>query len=224
MRYAKRGRITSPPSSESPSKAVSASWKLYQDCSKLELDRFLDVLYDKDFDRLIIEGQPPEQVIKDAWNKIYLQYTELANDGSHNEVLDKVTQVNVLNGRIILINGIVAHLEIGYDEDLVKMLNQLGIPCDLKADEDPAKKLKAVNARAKRMVVQMEILQKELYNMQETTEKVQGRDYYDDWLDALSRNRMYAVKAKDITVTQFFRAIKRLNEESVKNQMKHARG
>jgi hypothetical protein len=221
MRYTRKQGSTTSPNTGSPSKAVSSSWRLYQDCGRLDLERFLDVLYDKEFDRLIIEGSPPEQAIKDAWNKIYLQYSEMAGDGSYNEALDKTTKVNLLNGKIFLINGIVQHLKMGFDPELVKMLNFMGYPCDLKLGDDPEPKLKQVIARAKRLVIEMETAQRDLEKLQAIATTGTGRDYYDDWLDALSRHRAYTVKAKDITVTQFFKAIKRVNEESLKQQ--HAR-
>lgn len=217
MRYARKVRNSSRPSTQSLTPNGSISWKLYQDC-RLELDRFLDVLYDKDFERLIIEGKPTEAALKDAWNKIYLEYTELAGEGSYNEVLGKVTKINGLNAKIFLINGIVQHLQIAFDPELIKMLHFMGFPCDMKQGDDPEVKLKPVIARAKRLVVEMDIAQKDLEKLQETTHGQAGREYFDDWLDALSKHRAYAVKAKDISVAQFCRAIKRLSDEAAKKK------
>lgn len=222
MRYAKKAGIISQRNTPSLLPTGSTSWRLYQDC-RLELDRFLDVLYDKDFDRLIIEGRPTEAALKEAWNKIYLQFTEISGEGSYNEVLDKVTKINTLNAKIYLIDGIVKHLKIGFDPILVKMLNEMGFPCDLKEDEDPEKKLKMVVARAKRLVIEMDIAQKDLDKLQEVHQGTTGREYYEDWLDALSKHRTYAVKAKDITVSQFCRAIKKLSDESIKQARKNVR-
>lgn len=221
MHYAKKRGPFSAQSLALRTPASSASWKLYQSCDKIDLERFLDVLFDKEFDRLIIEGAPPEAAIKEAWNAIYLQYSELANDGTYNETLDKVMQVNTLNAKIFLVDGIVKHLMLAYDKKLVGILHNMGYPCDLKEGEDPEAKLKNVVARAKRLVVQMDIAQKDLERLQGIHHETSGRDSFDDGLDALSKHRGYTVRAKDITVTQFLRSIKRLNEETLKIQ--HAR-
>lgn len=199
-----------------PSGSGSSSWTLFRD-GRIWLDRFIDVLHHREFNRLIIEGNPPEEALKEAWDAIYMEYCELMNDGSYNELLEKSKEVQMLNGRITLIDGIVKHLRITYDAVLVNVLKDMAIPCDLQPDDpDPEFKLKKVLAWGKRLVIQMDQARKAVSEAQADKQGELGDNYFDDWLLALSKSYGYMVKAKDITLVQFCRAIKKLNKEAEK--------
>lgn len=189
---------------------------MYRD-GRIELDRFIDALHYREFNRLVIAGNPPEEVIKEAWDAIYLEYCELMNDGTYNELLEKSKEVQVLNARITLIDGIVKHLRLSYDERLVKLLRDMAIPCDLQPnDPDTELKLKKVLAWGKRLIIQLEAARKEVAKAQGEKREQAGEDFFDDWLLALSRAYGYAVRAKDMTMAQFCRAIKKLNKQAEK--------
>jgi hypothetical protein len=205
-----------------PSRNISTSWKWYRDC-RLELDRFLDVLFEKDYSRLIISGDVPEDVLKEAWASIYLQYCELTADGSYNALFDKTKQIQEMNGKIALLDGIVQYLQMCYDPDMVKIVNEFGIGLDLTAADDAAKKLKMVQGFIKRMIVDMGILKKEVEALEEEGKTHTGLDHYEDWLMVMSKASGYAVKAHDITVMQFVRQQKKINEQAIKQQRHAAR-
>lgn len=196
---------------------ISASSKWYRDC-RLELDRFIGVHYDRDYSRLIIEGEVPEEVLKEAWLIIYSQYCEMMNDGAYNELLDKTKKMQELNGRISLLDGIVQHLQMKHDRALIEIVNKMAIPLILEVDEDPAKKLKMVQGRVKRMIFDLGKLEKEVEDLQKIKQAETGLEYFDDWLSIMSKQYGYAVRAKDITVAQFVRNMKRLNEQFLKQQ------
>lgn len=189
----------------------------YRDC-RIELDRFLDVLYDKEYSRLVIEGNPPESILKEAWNTIYLQFCELSQEGEYNELLDKTKKMQELNARIVLLDGIVMQLQLDYDPLLIRYVNEMAIPLVLTAEEDPIKKLKQVQGRVKRMILELRKLETEVQALQSNQRDQTGIDYYEDWLSIMSKSFQYAVRAKDITVMQFVRNQKRLNEQAKKQK------
>lgn len=197
--------------------AISTSWKWYRDC-RIELDRFRDVLQEKDYSRLIIEGNPPESVLKEAWSAIYLQYCEIMQDGTYNELFDKTKRIQEFNARITLLDGIVMHLQLSYDAVLVKIVNEMGIGLDLKSDEEPVKKLKQVQGRMKRMILDMENLKKEVAALEGEKKETATMEYFEDWLSIMSKSYGYAVRDKDISVIQFVRNQKRLNEQFAKQE------
>ncbi len=203
-----------------PSRTISASWRYFRDC-RLELDRFLDVLFEKDYSRLIIAGDVPEDVLKEAWASIYLQYCELTGEGSYNALFEKTKQIQEMNGKITLLDGIVQYLQMCYDSDMVKIVNEFGIGLDLSAADDAAKKLKMVQGFIKRMIVDMGILKKEVEALEEEGKTNTGLDHYEDWLTVMSKTYQYAVRAKDISVMQFVRNQKKINEQAIK-QHRHA--
>lgn len=200
-----------------PSSSIFSSSKWYRDC-RIELDRFLDALYEKDYSRLIIEGGVPEEVLRDAWRTIYAQYCELTQEGTYNELLDKSIQVQELNARITLLDGIIQQLQLNYDPLLVRLVNEMAIPLQLTPDEDPYKKLKQVQGRVKRMLFELGKLEKEVEAIQATHQEGSGIEVFEDWLSAMSRHFQYAVKAKDISVLQFVRNQKMLQKQFEKQQ------
>jgi hypothetical protein len=182
------------------------------------LDRFLDVLFDGDCGRLIIQGEVPEETLREAWNDIYLQYTELTQDGAYNELFDKTQKIQELNARITFLDGAVLQLQMSYDPLIIRILNEMAIPLSLEPDENPMKKLKAVQARGKRMILEMEKLQKEVAQLQQEKRESIGWEHFEDWLSIMSKSFGYAVKAKDISVIQFVKNQKKLNEQAQKQQ------
>lgn len=209
--------VSSPLMPLRPSGSTSTSWRLYRDC-RIELDRFLDAHFDKDYERIVISGEPTEAAIKEAWSTIYLQFSEMAQVGNYNELFDKTMKVQELNGRITVLDGIVQHLQICYDPMLVAVVNEMGIYLVLDRSEDPIRKLKIVQGRVKRMILDMEKMEKELEVLQKIKGSASGREEYEDWLAIMSKSSGYAVRAKDISVAQYLRNQRRLNEQFQKQQ------
>lgn len=208
---------TSPLMPLRPSSSISSSSKWYRDC-RIFLDRFMDVLFEKEYSRLTIEGNPSEEILKEAWRAIYAQYCELMQDGQYNELLDKTKKMQEMNARIVLLDGIVLQLQLDYDPLLIQYVNEMAIPLALTPDEDPVKKLKQVQGRMKRMIFELKKLENEVEALQNIQAEQTGIEHFEDWLSIMSRSYGYAVLAKDITVAQFIRNQKKLNQQSLKQQ------
>lgn len=199
-----------------PVKPVGGYGKLYVDC-RLPLDKFIDALIDQDLEGLIISGKPSEEQIREAWGKIYLQYCELSDSGQ-TAVVEKIKQIQLMTARISVCSNIAAFFEISYDADLVVMLNNMGIQVVLEPGDERTKAIKRINAFTKRWITEKEVAQKELDGLQvEQGDKI-GREYFEDWLDALSQLRKYSVQARDMSVMQFIRAIKKASEQYAKSK------
>jgi F0F1-type ATP synthase delta subunit len=181
----------------------------------------LDVLYEKDYSRLIIEGSVPEETLKEAWRVIYAQYCELSQEGTYNELLDKTMEWQTLNGRIACLEGIILQLQWNYDPLLIRIVNEMAIPLQLSAEEDPYKKLKQVQGRVKRMLFDLSKIDKEIEAIQQTHQKENGIDQFEDWLSMMSKSYQYPVKAKDISVFQFIRNQKQLQQQFLKQKDGH---
>lgn len=176
------------------------------------------MLYEKEYDRLIIEGPVLEATLKEAWSKIYLEYCDLTNDASYNELFDKTKRIQEMNARISLLDNIVQCLQLKFSSRMVQIVNEVGIGLDLKGDEDPAPKLKMVQGRLKRMILDMENLKKDVEQLQLDKRGSAGIEQFEDWLQIMSKSYGYAVKAKDISVIQFVRNQKRLTEQFKKQE------
>src|SRR6202021_2799960 len=110
-----------------------------------------------------------------------------------------------MNGKIALLDGIVQYLQMCYDPDMVKMVNEFGIGLELAAADDAAKKLKMVQGFIKRMIVDMGILKKEVEALEEEGKTNTGLDHYEDWLTVMSKTYQYAVRGKNLAVRRFLR-------------------
>lgn len=176
------------------------------------LDRFLNCLYDQEYLGLIIEGEATEGELLEAWNKIYLLYNNAASGGEDNPMVMKIKEVQSLNAKITFVDGAVKLLSLSYDEQLVDILNYYGLQCDLKPNEEPYSKLNIIITRAKRWVVEMKEAQNELSGMQSVETAGMSRDSFDECLISLSKYQGYGVRASEISVSQYLKTMKRMEE------------
>jgi hypothetical protein len=179
----------------------------------------LDCLYENELESLIVDGDPPVEEIQNAWNKLHAEYSGLMMSDKHSQELELVQAVNTINGKLVLVDGIIQHLLICYDKELVDILNALFLKCDLQENDTlnvTHKKLKGVAIRAKKLVAQLQLKENELKKIQEASKGQTGREYYSKTLLLLSKENGYAMREKDITVYQFITAVNMLNDKITK--------
>lgn len=139
-------------------------------------------------------------------------------EGVYNELLDKTMKVQELNARIVFLDGAIELLLRCYEASIVRMINEMGIALLLGPNDDQVKALKMVQGRVKRMAFDKRKLEEEIDKIQADHGEEMTLEHFDDWLSIMSRAYGYAVKAKDITVMQFVRNIKKLNKEAEKRK------
>lgn len=217
--YAKKGANTSQQASKTHLKIDSKSIKLYQDC-RVPLDIFLDCLFDKEYDRLIIKGEPSEENLITAWESIYLEFSELTTNGSGNELFQKTVEINYLSTKLYVVRKILQHLYIAYSEVNVKILYHYGVAGTLNSldsYEERCKKLNLISKKIRTWETDMQTLHKEFEQLQgEGTANQGGRDYFEDGLSSLSAFRKYSILEKDITVRQFIKGLNQLEQYAIK--------
>lgn len=202
---------------------LSISFLLYSDCSKLPLDRFIDCLVDNDLSQLIISGTPTPEQLQETWDKIYLEYCQLSQNGTYNETLELYREIYDLRAKISIVNNTIQYLQISYDRELVLILNKLALGCTV-TEEDKGEvlidKLNGVIARMKKWFPKLKQREKELEELRkENTGKV-DRSYFDNWLDAISIDFGFMIESSRITVSRFCRAIAKLNKQDNAAQIK----
>ena len=199
-----------------PSPVSTPSSTLYRTCSKLPLELFLDCLYDQAYEVLIIKGEASTDELKEAWSKIYLEYCSLNQDSQFNEVFDTQKKINLLIANIELVDGIIKHLWFSFDQRLVDILNEKQLRCTVTEDDKDDvlyNKLKTVVGRAKRWIIDLELLRHNFDQIQvEETEKTQ-RTYYDDICLVLGKEHGYHIKKSEVTVSEFVRMMIKLDEK-----------
>lgn len=206
----------------SPSLITTKLFKLYQDC-RIPLDRFLDCLFDKDYERLIISGEGNQDELLIAWEKIYLEYSEIVSSGSGSDLFQKMIEINSMYGKIFLVRKIVYHLYFAYCEDDIKILYQYGMDGGITESdtyEQRCVKLNDINNRVKTWEVNLQALHKEYEEIQtENTESKGGREIYEDGLSNISTYRKYSIRECDITVRQYVKGLKAIEQYAIKLQL-----
>lgn len=194
----------------------------------MPLDIYLECLFDKDYDRLVIKGKATREQKEEAWGKICVEYSELQNDGNGNDLFQHTLQIQYLSGKIIVVDKIIRHLQIAFSPDLMAILKFYGVDSGLNADnwEDPAirfKKIENIIARSKLWLTELDLERVEFDKLvSEQTNAKGGIAYFEDWLSSLSNWRKYNIKASDISVRQFLKEIRRVEKEAMRIQMLNA--
>lgn len=212
-KVSKENSLCVQPGKQSPTDGPS--WTLYQTCNKLNLEVFLDCLYDNYLAGLTLKGNPTEEALKAQWQKLYIEYCMLLQDTSYNEVFELTKTINTLYAQMTLIDACVQHLLNEYDLEIVEMLNHFQLRCDVtEADTEEIliKKLKGVIGRAKKWLVDVQVAEAELELIQDKEVNSTPRSYFYDTLLTISKHFGYHMKSSEITVYEFVSSIKKLNE------------
>lgn len=200
------------------------SSKLYRDL-RIPLEKFLDCLYDQEYTSLIISNPDKEkissEVLQDHWNIIYLLYWQIASGGIDNPIVACIKEIEEINAKLVFVDAAVIHLASTFDQDVVDMLNKMGLRCKLKKEDSPWKQLYAVTNRARRWVIDQGEIRARLTRLQEEqAAKGSQREEFDEAIIAISKYQGYGVKACDITVAQYLKVMKRMEDEWNKLQMR----
>lgn len=182
------------------------------------MELFLDCLYDDELKVLIISGEADEAELRAAWNKVYLEYCSLMQENSYNEVFDLTVQINWYNARIDLVDRIVVHLKMAFDQVLIDILNgeDMRLQCNVKEeDRDGAliAKLNRVVSKAKKWLVELEIAEARLEELQSETAEATTREDFEDSVLVIGKYNGYHIKKMEITVSEYCRMLKKLDKE-----------
>jgi hypothetical protein len=196
---------------------------LYHICSQLPLDRFIDILVNKNLRALVISGRPALEDIAEAWANIYAEYIDLNEDAESLYILILEKEIAVLQTVINEIETGLRILHVMYDKRVVKIVEDNGIDMNLnlKNQSEYFKGLESAKRRMGFMKTQLRMKEKELaeYLAGKEGEEVNEK-YFRRWLIRLSRFMGYHLRAKDITVADFVDAMKECLEYHNTNNKK----
>lgn len=197
----------------------SVTYKIWTDC-RVPLDVFLECLFDKDYSGLVRSGKPPKHIVMEAWGKIYVEYADLSNDSNPNELFELTIKINYLASKIFIIDKCVKHFGISWNDELYKILRFYGVDFGITIDdalEVRVKKLKRAKSRASRWRIDLDVMYKEFEKMQGDAESTQGGIAgFEHNLLNISAYRKYAILAKDISVRQYIKVMKTMEQEYIR--------
>ena len=189
----------------------------------MPLSRFIDCILISDLSQLIIEGNPPKGVLMDAWDKIYTEMSELSSNGEYNEVFEVSKEIEVLTARAHCVDGIINHLQLSFDQSLVDILNGWTLFCRLEPEDMGMvmiNKLNTVVGRAKKWLIRIKQLKKQLDKLRTENTAVIDMEYFDSRLDVVTAYLKVMVTPETITTARFYRTLSKIHAHNQREEIK----
>lgn len=184
----------------------------YSTCSDLSLYLFVKVLTTSETKWLIKSGKPTDKQLKEAWDKIFAEYSLLSENKQQNYLLNLLREYYTIPNRLAIIQTIVDNLAIKYDEDLINLLRQLGFRHSYTPDT-MSKDLQLTVTQSKGLILKHRALYDDLERLQSTSTKAESNDY-DIILSELSKYQGYRLDPKQITVSEFCAIVKNFKRDN----------
>lgn len=121
------------------------------------MTQFLDCLCDNKLSALIIEGDPPEEALKESWLVIMGEVHEFKEDRTTSPFLKLLIDIQRLRSHLSLVDMCIQVLKDGYNEEIAANIRKLGYPFprEKKLPSEYLTDLELVSDRAKTKFVQL---------------------------------------------------------------------
>lgn len=198
--------------------------KVIDSATGITMDAFIDIMVDDKLELLVVKGNPTENELRTAWEKIYSEYTDALGDDSHRELLTILRDINLLSWQHQRVCILLEVLTVCYVPSAVDELKRYGYV--IKYDPDDLNRyyrdLQSVYERSKTMLVKISVRQKDLEELQQkSTGKHANRADFQTMLISLSEYAKYQVSPMHISAYQFAVMMRRCNEyaKGLQNQI-----
>jgi len=185
---------------------------IYQSCTELPLYLFIKVLTTGELIHLVQRGKPKKEQLKEAWDKIFAEYSALSENKQNNYLLSLLRDYYSIPNKIVIIQTIVDELSKGYNKELTDKLRELGFRHAYRP-ETYMQDLKITVTQAKGLILKYKTCYDDLERLQEKNSKAEPTDY-DLILSELSKYQGYRLDPKQITVSEFCAIVKRFKQDN----------
>lgn len=192
---------------------------LYRSCDQLPLDKFINCYVDGDLSSLIIHGEYSPEQLSDQWEDILLEYVELSASAESLYSIRIQSEINLLHDKVTRVQEVIFMLSPamflllgGRENELVDILRYYGFKQTINFKSDYTRVLTAIDTRLAPFKTRLESRINEYtdYLKAQTTGKP-TRKVFDTNLVRMSRFQGYAVRAKEITVSEYLMIFKDCN-------------
>lgn len=184
----------------------------FTSCYDLSLFLFVKVLTTSETKWLIRSGNPSTEQLKEAWEKIFDEYSELSENKQHNYLLTLLREYYAIPNKLTIIQTIVDNLAVKYDPELIAMLRQLGFRHSYSPDTI-VKDLKLTVTQSKGLILKYRALYDDLERLQTADSKAEPNDF-DLILSELSKYQGYRLDPKQIMVSEFCAIVKNFKRDN----------
>ncbi len=203
---------------------------LYTRCSQTPLEVFIDVLVNKNLNRLVRYGKATQNQMNEAWELIFTEYCEISGSPQYQRLLNLSREIGGLQSKLLSIQLCIRVLGYRYSSKCVATLRRFGYNYrfNLQDPEGYLKDIKAVMTKSKSVELALDQSLVD-YNklMKESDGKNLSEEYFQKALVELSKFMGFRIDAKEISVGEYVAIVKRREKEinyllSKQNANKHA--
>lgn len=206
-----------------PKKIVKISRKqsnLYSHCSELPLNRFIDCLIDKDFEKLLKYGKASKSQLLSAFEEIFIEYCELSNTVHFKKLITLTREIGQMKSKLMAIETCVYVLTYQYSYYCVTVLKKLGYKYEFNYEKIDSfiEDLKKVATNKKSIELSIQQKEKQLNELKDVAGGVEvDKIYFDKQLIMLSKHNGYHVKKTEVTVSEYLAMMQILSDEIIRN-------
>ena len=181
-------------------------------CEDLILETFIRITLDGDHTRL---GGEDTAV---AWDAIRVEFEALSGGIGYSASIMLLREINFLASKLQVIDELTKFMEKYYLPEMGQMLAEYGINYEWEniSEEQYLKQLNMVISRSKTWYVELKAKEKEWRSKNPDTGvdevKLKGREYFEDWLIALSKDQGHNLNPMEITAYRFAIMIKKASQ------------
>lgn len=188
--------------------------QLYNDIDLTPLSVFIACFCRHEYQALIIEGEPTEAELMDAWTTIYAQSVDICGSQNSQYVLELQKDIELLQYKITTTEGALKLLAIKHDDRIVAILRGLKYDTThlVEGHLRYKRNLVEIESDLPPLKMKLEVKEKELKDfnaMQDEDGKESTEDSFRDMLVRLSRYmRGQLLRPTEIMAGEYFRILK----------------
>lgn len=190
--------------------------KYYNSITELPLKNFISCQTKEDLSYLVIEGEPSEQELLNAWITIKQEYADALGDGESKLYYKLQKDATEISIDLTLIYEYIRQLEVVYYPpfaDEVNALLRTSFKFDINNPIEYKRNLKSCLDRSKEKKIRHELMKIQIESLQKKflTAKAPDQRYYQNILISLSDFSKYPV-TDNITVYEYCERFRRMND------------
>ena len=189
---------------------------LYIRCRETPLDVFIDVLVNKNLNRLVRFGKATQKQINYAWEALFSEYCEISGTPQFQRLLSLTKEIGSHQSKLLTIQLCTKVLGYRYSQRCVLTLKRLGYNYKFNI-QDPAgyvKDLKSVFTKSKTTELALDQALNEYQKLLNSSGGSQlTEDHFEKILVELSKFMGFRIDRKQVTVSEYVAILKRRERE-----------
>ena len=180
--------------------------KLITDLSQLTIDTFIQCLFRKNYNVLILSGTPYIEEIKNQWNVLYEQYVQSVGNPIYEQIRDNLSQLVKLQSDLLIIRTALVGFSLGYNNELAGNLTKIGINLtfDISNMTEFSRNITILISKAKSKEVKIAMIQNQVEKLEKDSNHTQATEAdFRDGITTISRYMGFIINPNIVDMNQY---------------------